>query len=100
MLNVTAVPILVITLRNNLFESLGLAQKLEFLRFPKSLLNMKSFMVKGFWSFILQIPVFIITSLYRNPQVMLTYTGGLCGAFILMIIPMLILKTSRNRRVE
>lgn len=53
MLNVTAVPILAITLRNNLFEALDLKSALESIGFPKSLLNMQSYWIKGFWSFIL-----------------------------------------------
>lgn len=100
MLNATAVPILLITLRNNLFEGLGMARGLERIGCPKALLNMQSFYVKGFWSFILQIPVFIICCFYRNPQVMLTYTGGLCGAFILMIIPMISIDNARRKNIE
>lgn len=61
---------------------------------------MKSYWIKGFWSFVLQIPVILITSFYRNPQVMLTYTGGLCGAFILMIIPLMIVRGSRLSRPQ
>jgi len=53
MLNVTAVPILAITLRNNLFEGLEMGAKLESIGFPKKLLNMKSYWNKGFWSFML-----------------------------------------------
>jgi len=44
--------------------------------------------------------VIIITSFYRNPQVLLTYTGGLCGAFILMIIPMAIVRGARRSEPE
>ena len=44
-------------------------------------------MVKGVWAFIVSLPVFAICCATRNPQVIVTYTGGVCGTFILFIFP-------------
>lgn len=92
-------PILLITLRNNLFEALNLKPKLRRIGVPESLLG-NSLRVKGFWSFILLIPVFIFTLFYRKPQVILTYTGGLCGTFMLMIFPLVFIVGSRAKKAE
>jgi len=98
-LNVAAVPILAITMRNNLFEALNLKPKLRKIGVPASLLT-DTMNVKGFWSFILMIPVFIFTSFYRNPQAILTYTGGFCGTFMLMIFPLIFVAGSRKKNAE
>jgi len=98
-LNTAAMPILLITLRNNLFEALKLGTFLRKIGVPESLLG-NSIKVKGFWSFILLIPVFIFTLFYRKPQVILTYTGGLCGTFMLMIFPLVFIKGSRAKNAE
>lgn len=74
-LNVAAVPILTITLRNNLFVMLGMDTKSE-TRFQKAL-----------WSFGLSIPVVIIACLFQDAQVIMTYTGGIGGTCILFIVP-------------
>ena len=36
---------------------------------------------------IVSIPAIIIVCLTKNPQVIVTYTGGICGTFILFIFP-------------
>ena len=74
-LNVAAVPILTITLRNNLFVMVGISTAKE-TRFTKAI-----------WSFGLSIPVLIIACVYKDAQVIMTYTGGLGGTSILFIIP-------------
>jgi len=74
-LNVAAVPILTITLRNNLFTILGLKTSSE-TRFTKAI-----------WSFGLSVPVIIIACIVREPQIIMTYTGGFGGSSILFIIP-------------
>ena len=56
--------------------------------------------VKGFWSIILTIPVLSIVTWYRNPQTLVTYTGGFCGAFILLIIPATVVTYARARKTE
>jgi len=56
--------------------------------------------VKGFWSIILTIPVLSIVTWYRNPQTLVTYTGGFCGAFILLIIPATVVTYARERKTE
>ena len=78
LLNCAAVPILTITLRNNIFEVLpckGLRGKAD--------TNLR----KGLWAIVISIPVFIVACVYRDPQVMLAYTGGLSGLVILFCIP-------------
>mmetsp|Transcript_7389 Transcript_7389/g.8341 ORF Transcript_7389/g.8341 Transcript_7389/m.8341 type:complete len:292 (+) Transcript_7389:516-1391(+) len=74
-LNVAAVPILTITLRNNLFVMIGITTNSE-TRFTKAI-----------WSFVLSIPVIIIACIYKDAQVIMTYTGGFGGTAILFIIP-------------
>ena len=98
-LNTAAMPILLITLRNNLFEALNLKPKLRKIGIPESLLGNTN-KVKGFWAIILFIPVFIFTLFYRKPQVILTYTGGLCGTFMLMIFPLVFIVGSRRKNAE
>ena len=87
MLNIAAVPILNITLRNNLLDFLPIKSYLKRKNKCLFLLDDSKKTVKGLWSIILSIPVIIIVCSYRNPQVLVTYTGGLCGAFILLIFP-------------
>lgn len=98
-LNTAAAPILAITLRNNLFEALNLKPKLKRIGVPESLLS-NSIKVKGFWSFILMCPVFLFTLFYRKPQVILTYTGGLCGTMMLMVFPLIWVLGSRRKNAE
>lgn len=50
------------------------------------------------WAFILSIPVFIIVCLTKNPQVIVTYTGGICGTFILFIFPVTLFFYSQQRQ--
>jgi amino acid permease len=44
-------------------------------------------MVKGIWAIIFTIPVLVLVCFYHNPQVLVVYTGGICGTFILFIFP-------------
>lgn len=89
MLNVAAVPILTITLRNNLFQLFGLENKGEMSRLKK-----------GLWSFALSVPVIIITLFLRNPQILVTYTGGLTGTLILLLIPAGFVQGARRLGLE
>jgi len=57
-------------------------------------------MVKGFWSIILNIPVIIIVMVTRDVQAIITYTGGICGTFILLVIPITLVYHSRKLDVE
>ena len=87
MLNIAAVPILNITLRNNLLDLLPIKRILRERNCCLFLIDDSKKWVKGLWSIILTIPVFLIVFSYRNVQVLVTYTGGFCGAFILLIFP-------------
>jgi hypothetical protein len=56
--------------------------------------------VKGVWSFFVSIPVIIVVLLYRKPQVFITYTGGICGVFIMFLFPLTILYYARKKNFE
>ena len=100
MLNIAAVPILNITLRNNLLDAIPVKPYLRRKGKCLWLLEDHKKSVKGMWSIILTIPVLAIVCFYRNPQVMVTYTGGICGAFILLIIPATLVAYSRTHKAE
>eukprot|EP00347_Sterkiella_histriomuscorum_P023649 403333869 len=102
MLNVSSVPVITITLRNNLMEMIPIKQWLS-----KSSFRAARFMaedqrriVKGLWSIILSAPVIVAVMFLRDPQSFIQYTGGLCGTFILFIIPLTITWHARRRDVE
>ena len=54
-------------------------------------------MVKGLWSIIFSLPVFVIVIITRDPQALVTYTGGICGTFILMLFPVTLVYFGRMR---
>jgi heme A synthase len=56
--------------------------------------------VKGVWSIIISIPVIIIVIFEKNPQEFITYTGGICGTFILFFIPLTLVWHARNKKLE
>jgi len=87
MLNIAAVPILNITLRNNLLDVIPIKKYLRKKNCCLCLLDDHKNSVKGLWSCILTIPVISIVCFYRDVQTLVTYTGGFCGAFILLFIP-------------
>ena len=95
MLNIAAVPILNITLRNNILDVIPVKHYIHRKRKCLWLLNDQSNLVKGFWSIILTIPVLCVVSFYRKVQDLVTYTGGFCGTFILLIIPTVLVSFSR-----
>jgi glycerol uptake facilitator-like aquaporin len=43
------------------------------------------------------IPAIIIVCLTKNPQIIVTYTGGICGTFILFIIPVSLVLFARQK---
>lgn len=96
MLNIAAVPILNITLRNNLLDVLPIKAFLKKQNFCLFLLDDHKPMIKGIWSIILTIPVISIVTWYRDVQTLVTYTGGFCGAFILLIIPVTMVSYARQ----
>ena len=67
MLNIAAVPILNITLRNNLLDVLPIKQYIKKKNCCLFLIDDSRKVVKGVWSIILTIPVIIVVLLYRNP---------------------------------
>ena len=87
MLNVSAVPILTITLRNNFMQVVPVKRWIRNSGCCLFLLDDHKRSVKGIWSIIFTIPVIIIVMFERDPQVMISYTGGICGPFILFLIP-------------
>ena len=56
--------------------------------------------MKGIWAIIFSIPVFIVVLLVRNVQVVITYTGGVCGTFMLLIFPTILVQHARKRKIE
>lgn len=64
------------------------------------LIQDKRYDVKGVWSIIVLIPAFIITCCTRNPQVIVTYTGGIGGTFILFIFPVTLFLYAKNKITE
>ena len=89
MLNVAAVPILTITLRNNLFQLFGLEARGGITRLKK-----------GLWSAALSIPAIIVAYTHIDPQVLLKYTGGLTGVCILLLIPTIFVQGARRLNME
>ena len=75
MLNVAAVPILNITLRNNLLDVLPVKSYLRKKNCCLCLLDDHKNSIKGLWSIILTIPVFSVVLFYRDVQTLVTYTG-------------------------
>jgi len=100
MLNIAAVPILNITLRNNLLDVLPIKHYIKKRGCCLFLLDDHKRMVKGAWSCILSIPVFCIVFFYRDVQTLVTYTGGLCGSFILLIFPASLVYMARKKDCE
>ncbi len=95
MLNVSAVPILTITLRNNFMQVVPVKRWIRQGGYGLFLLEDHKRSVKGIWSIIFIIPVIIIVMFERNPQVMISYTGGICGPFILFLIPVTLVMYGR-----
>ena len=54
-------------------------------------------MVKGVWSFIFSIPAIVIVLFTRNPQALVTYTGGICGTCILFLFPLILVHDARKK---
>ena len=66
MMNIAAVPILNITLRNNLLEAFPIKAFIKKQNKCLFLLDDHKNSIKGIWSIILTIPVIIIVIFYRN----------------------------------
>lgn len=67
MLNVSAVPILTITLRNNFMKVVPIKRWIKKLGYCQFLLDDHKRSVKGIWSIILTIPVIVIVMYERDP---------------------------------
>ena len=100
MLNVSSVPVLTITLRNNLMEIIPIKKWLRKYRCCHRLLDDTKRTVKGFWSIIITIPVLVLVMFEKNPQDIITYTGGICGVFILFLIPLFLVYSVRQKNSE
>ena len=100
MLNVAAVPILNITLRNNLLDVIPVKPYLRKRNCCLCLLQDHKNSIKGLWSIILTIPVIGVVLFYRDVQTLVTYTGGFCGPFILLIIPATLVSYGRTFNSE
>lgn len=100
MMNIAAVPILNITLRNNLLEAFPIKAWIK--KKGKCLFLLKDHKnkIKGIWSIILTIPVIVIVLFYRNVQSLITWTGGVGGTFIILILPTTLVVRARRLRAE
>lgn len=96
MLNMAAVPILNITLRNNLLDVIPVKKWIKKYNRCLCLLDDTKKSVKGTWSIILTIPVILIVLVTRDVQAMVTYTGGFCGAFMLILMPTIFVYLARK----
>ena len=99
MLNVSAVPILTITLRNNFMQEIPVKRWIKDIGCCKILLEDHRRLVKGLWSIIFSIPAIVVVMFVKNPQVMVTYTGGFGGTFIHLLIPMALVFFGRRTLV-
>ena len=52
------------------------------------------------WSCILSIPVFCVVLFYRDVQQLVSFSGGVCGAFVLLVIPALFVYNARKFGIE
>jgi hypothetical protein len=52
--------------------------------------------VKGVWAGIFSIPAIVIVMFTRNPQAIVTYTGGIAGTFILFLFPLTLVAYARK----
>mmetsp|Transcript_972 Transcript_972/g.1737 ORF Transcript_972/g.1737 Transcript_972/m.1737 type:complete len:217 (+) Transcript_972:1030-1680(+) len=100
MLNIAAVPILNITLRNNLLDVIPVKAFLKKRNCCTFLLQDHRNVVKGVWSIILSLPVFIVVLVTQDVQGLITYTGGFCGAFIMLIFPTMLVQYGRRMKSE
>lgn len=88
-MNVAAVPILTITLRNNVFQLFGLEGKGTISRLKK-----------GLWSFLLSIPAIGVALTHIDAQLLIKYTGGTTGIVIMLLIPALFVQGARRYNME
>mmetsp|Transcript_30963 Transcript_30963/g.22518 ORF Transcript_30963/g.22518 Transcript_30963/m.22518 type:complete len:208 (+) Transcript_30963:1019-1642(+) len=102
MLNCTAVPILTITLRNNLMQVLPLKDWIRDYGCNSCqwLLQDSKRSVKGVWSLIFSLPCIILVLFFRDPAKLVTYTGGICGTFVIFLIPVTLLIYARSLKRE
>ena len=100
MLNVSAVPILLITLRNNFMQVVPVKRWIRQCGCCKFLLDDHKRSVKGVWAIIFSLPVIVIVMFERDPQVLISYTGGICGPFILFLIPITLVMYGRQKLGE
>ena len=88
-LNVAAVPVMCITMRNNLLQLFGFDSKKEITKLKK-----------GIWSICISLPAIVVTLFLRDPQLLVTYTGGLTGVIILLLIPTIFVQAARRLNLE
>jgi hypothetical protein len=90
-LNVASVPVVTITLRENILYLLGWNNL--------SGSNLGIFW-KGVWSFALSVPAVIMALLLDDPQEMIKYTGGISGSMIMFVIPAVFILNSKRFCME
>ena len=98
MLNIAAVPILNITLRNNLLDVIPIKQYLKKKNCCLMLTQDHRNVVKGIWSIIMSVPVIAVVLYSRNVQKFVTYTGGFLGSGVMLTIPCVFVYYARKTR--
>ena len=56
--------------------------------------------MKGAWAAIFSIPAVVIVCFVRDPEVIVTYTGGIAGTFILFLFPLTLVHYARLRDAD
>ena len=56
--------------------------------------------MKGAWAAIFSIPAVVIVCFVKDPEKIVTYTGGIAGTFILFLFPLTLVHFARKRELE
>jgi len=99
-LNVSAVGIMLICLRNNLFDAAPIKDLITRKESCMWMLNDNRPSVKGMLSMILLIPVIIVSLLVRNVEGYINFIGGFLGIFVSLIIPVTLVSAARDKEED
>lgn len=87
-LNVAAISVVTITLRNNILSLFG--------KNDRDLSNLQ----KGFWSILVTLPILLISVLIEDCHEIIKFTGGITGSIVMFVIPVLYLLGSKKHMVQ
>ena len=95
LLNIAALPILTITLRNNILDVIPIKQYLRNRNKCLFLIDDNKNYIKGVWSIIISIPVVIIIVFYHNISSLVTCVDPFLGSAISLTIPCILVYFAR-----